>query len=140
MRNLGTIFRKEFAAYFISPIAYIFIMVFQVVRPAENATAVSRPYGTKNSGLCFYGTKFKFTIIWECTQLRILLNKLAIAFFFAKFTTVVLFCRQNYLYKGGYGYLYYRGIYRPGKKRIAFRWTAYRYLPFRIERYRDSNY
>lgn len=31
MRNLGTIFRKEFAAYFISPIAYIFIIVFQVM-------------------------------------------------------------------------------------------------------------
>lgn len=31
MRSLGTIFRKEFATYFISPIAYIFIIVFLVM-------------------------------------------------------------------------------------------------------------
>lgn len=31
MRNLFTIFRKEFAGYFISPIAYIFIIVFLVI-------------------------------------------------------------------------------------------------------------
>ena len=31
MRNIGTIFRREFAAYFNSPIAYIFIIVFLVL-------------------------------------------------------------------------------------------------------------
>ncbi|MCF6149220.1 MAG: ABC transporter permease subunit [Candidatus Kuenenia sp.] len=31
MKSLWTIFRKEFAAYFISPIAYIFIIVFLVI-------------------------------------------------------------------------------------------------------------